>query len=116
THHEDVQAAFRGVDQEQYTILLSHAPNIVIRYSSNDILADLILSGHTHGGQVRLPFIGALAAPGQGLFPKLDKGTFTIAQDQYLYIDSGLGTSMVPIRFLNQSQMSFIRVVGASGS
>lgn len=112
THREDVEAAFRGVDRGAYTILLAHAPELVNRY--NDIPADLILSGHTHGGQIRLPFIGALAAPGQGLLPKLDKGVFTIGQDQYLYIDSGLGTSLLPIRFLNQSQMSLIRVVGTA--
>ena len=61
---------------------------------------------------MRLPFIGALVAPHQGFFPKLDKGTFQLADEQYLYIDSGLGTSMLPIRFLNQSQFSVLRISG----
>lgn len=102
--------AFDGIDLDDYTILLSHRPDIVVRYG--DVPADLILSGHTHGGQVRLPFIGAIYAPNQGWFPKLDKGTYRIAGERYLYIDSGLGTSHLPIRFLNKSQMSLIKIVG----
>ncbi|WP_186579511.1 metallophosphoesterase [Aquibacillus kalidii] len=110
TEHEDMDKAFDSVGKEGYTILLSHSPNVVEKYTN--IPADLILSGHTHGGQVRLPWIGAIIAPDQGLFPKLDKGTFDIGKDQYLYLDSGLGTSMAPIRFLNQSQMSLIKITG----
>lgn len=78
----------------------------------NDIPADLILSGHTHGGQVRIPFIGALVAPDQGFFPKLEKGIYEFGTNQFLYIDSGLGTSVAPIRFLNQSQLSVIKITG----
>jgi len=61
TGHEDLKKAFNNIDQELYSILLSHSPGIIENY--NNIPADLILSGHTHGGQVRLPFIGALVAP-----------------------------------------------------
>lgn len=109
TGRENIQEAFHGIDQDDYTILLSHSPIIVERYE--DLPADLILSGHTHGGQVRLPFIGALVAPDEGFFPKLDKGIFQLQDDQYLYIDSGLGTSVLPLRFLNKSQFSVIEIV-----
>ncbi len=61
TGQEDLEKAFNNIDQELYTILLSHSPGIIEKY--NNIPADLILSGHTHGGQVRFPFIGALVAP-----------------------------------------------------
>lgn len=71
---------------------------------------DLVLSGHTHGGQVRIPFIGAIFIPGQGFFAKYDKGLFEINEKTKLYIDSGLGNTFLPIRFLNQSQISFIRI------
>ncbi|HCX63650.1 MAG TPA: metallophosphoesterase [Eubacteriaceae bacterium] len=103
---EDVKKAFHGLDQARYTLLLSHTPNIVYQ----DVPADLILSGHTHGGQVRFPFIGALLAPDQGFFPELDKGIYKMDDHQTLYIDSGLGTSIGPIRFLNQSQFSVIKI------
>ena len=105
---DNSKKAFSNIDQAQYTILLSHSPNIIEKY--NDISADLILSGHTHGGQVRIPYIGALVTPDQGFFPKLDKGTYKVGLNQYLYIDSGLGTSIAPIRFLNQSQLTLVKI------
>ncbi|MEN2767925.1 metallophosphoesterase [Ornithinibacillus xuwenensis] len=111
TNHENMSAAFVNVDKTNYTVLLSHAPNVVEEYE--DISADLILSGHTHGGQIRVPFIGAIVAPDQGLLPQLEKGTYEINENQFLYIDSGLGTSVAPVRFLNQSQVSVITISGA---
>lgn len=108
TEHENLEDAFTGIEKGNYTILLSHAPDIVAKYA--DIPADLILSGHTHGGQVRMPLLGAIIAPGQGFFPKMDKGVFQISDCQSLYIDSGLGTSRLPVRFLNQSQISLIEI------
>ncbi len=103
--HEDLKKSLNNINQDLYTILLSHSPGIIEEYDKK-VPTDLILSGHTHGGQVRFPFIGALVAPDQGLFPEYDKGIFKTGPEQYLYIDSGLGTSVVPIRFLNQSQIS----------
>jgi predicted MPP superfamily phosphohydrolase len=107
---EDVEKAFDGIDTKHFTILLSHSPDIIMKESH--ILADLILCGHTHGGQVRLPFIGAVIAPRQGFFPVYDKGLFDIDTDTKLYIDSGLGNSLLPLRFWNRSQMSFITIIG----
>jgi predicted MPP superfamily phosphohydrolase len=101
---------FEGADKELFTVLLSHSPDIV--FANRNIPADLILSGHTHGGQVRLPFIGALIAPGQGFFPKYSKGLYQISEKTSLYIDSGAGVSTFPVRFLNRSQISLIRIEG----
>ncbi|WP_082233129.1 metallophosphoesterase [Halobacillus massiliensis] len=109
TENENIEKAFNGLTKDRYTLLLSHAPDVALIY--NDLPADLILSGHTHGGQIRLPFIGALTAPGQGFFPKYDKGIFSISEGQKLHIDSGLGTVHIPVRFFNQSQVSFIQLV-----
>lgn len=110
THHENMREAFVNIRPDEYTILLSHAPTVVDKY--DHLPADLILSGHTHGGQVRLPLIGAVIAPDEGFFPTWDKGIYEFSDHQYLYIDSGLGTSIAPIRFLNQSQVSFIAITG----
>ncbi|WP_231495854.1 metallophosphoesterase [Paucisalibacillus sp. EB02] len=110
TNHEDLGQAFDGVNKDRFTILLSHSPSVVENYAS--IPADLILSGHTHGGQVRFPLIGAIVGPDNSYFPVLDKGVFEFEQEQYLYIDSGLGTTGYPVRFLNQSQISLIEVSG----
>lgn len=110
TNHEDLEGAFANENSNLYSILLSHSPSVVEKY--DDIPTDLILSGHTHGGQIRLPFVGAVVGPDRGFFPVLDKGVFEIGKDKYLYIDSGLGTSGYPIRFMNQSQVSLIEVRG----
>ena len=104
---DDYRKTLEGIDPENYTILLSHSPNRPISYVQ--VIEDLILSGHTHGGQVRLPFIGAIVAPGQGYFPKYDKGIFHL-DNTILYIDSGLGNSLLPIRFLNPVQISNITI------
>jgi hypothetical protein len=107
---KNVNQAMEGINPDLYTVLLSHRPDLVARIA--EIPVDLILSGHTHGGQVRLPFVGAIYAPNQGWLPKYDKGMFQILADRHLYVDSGLGTTHLPIRFLNKAQMSVIRIIG----
>ncbi|WFD11657.1 metallophosphoesterase [Tepidibacter hydrothermalis] len=106
SNHEDIYSAFENIDSNFFTILLSHSPNVILKYENID--SNLILCGHTHGGQIRLPIIGGLIAPGQGFFPKYDKGLYELDTDRSIYIDSGLGTSTLPIRFLNKSQISLI--------
>ena len=110
TRCENLNKAFKGIDARRFTILLAHSPKIIKRYPK--IPADLILSGHTHGGQIRLPFIGALVSSGDGFFPKYNKGLYPLKETQLLYIDSGLGTRMIPIRAFNRSQMSIITIKG----
>lgn len=110
TEHDNLEIALEGLDPDHYTVLLSHTPDTSNSFIESPV--DLALSGHTHGGQVRLPFIGSIVAPDQGFFPTFDKGIFNRGDGKYLYIDSGLGTSILPIRFLNQSQMSMITVQG----
>ena len=104
---EDYTEAMKGIDKNKFTILLSHSPNKPIEFSEG--IEDLILSGHTHGGQVRLPIIGALISPGQEFFPKYSKGIYKIGNTT-LYIDSGLGNSLLPLRFFNRIQISNIKI------
>ncbi|MDU5083523.1 metallophosphoesterase [uncultured Tissierella sp.] len=99
------QEAIKDLNLDYYNVLLRHSPNNVENILSGK--EDLILSGHTHGGQIRLPLIGAVVAPGQGFFPEYDKGIFRI-NDTILYIDSGLGNSAAPIRAFNPVQISNI--------
>lgn len=109
-----INKALPITNNDQYTILLSHSPGVIQTKLVEDV--DLILSGHTHGGQFRLPLIGALVVPDQGFFPKYDKGMYKIGDNKHLYIDSGLGTSRLPIRFLNQSQISMITITNKKGA
>lgn len=108
THRSNFKSSLKGIDNSKYTVLLSHSPDIVL--TQRNLSIDLILSGHTHGGQIRLPFIGAIVSPGQGFFPKYNKGLYEIYNSTMLYIDSGIGTSKLPIRFLNRSQISLITI------
>lgn len=110
TRREKLNEAFKGVNTERYTILLAHSPKIIKRYPK--IQADLILCGHTHGGQIRLPFLGAIVSSGDGFFPKYSKGLYALKAGQLLYIDSGLGTRMIPLRTFNRSQMSLLTITG----
>ena len=111
TNQDDLPQALEGLDASHYTILLSHAPNIVWEVEKAHLApVDLILSGHTHGGQIRMPLIGALLIPEQRFPAKYDQGVFQLDKDTVLYIDSGLGTTRLPIRFFNQSQFTYIEI------
>ena len=90
-----------------YTILLSHRPELFDVYSENGV--DLVLSGHAHGGQFRLPFIGGLAAPNQGLFPKYDAGLYTEGNTNML-VSRGIGNSIFPFRFNNSPEVILIEL------
>lgn len=90
-----------------FSILLSHRPEYYDRYRMS--VANLVLAGHAHGGQVRLPFIGGLLAPGQGLFPKYDAGLYQEG-DFAMIVSRGIGNSAVPIRFNNQPEIVVIEL------
>lgn len=93
------------VSQQDYEILLAHRPEDIQTYASAG--ADLVLSGHAHGGQIRLPFLGGLIAPGQGLFPTYDAGTYQEGQTT-LVVSRGLGNSLVPLRINNRPELVVI--------
>lgn len=90
---------------EQYTILLSHRPELFDVYVKYDM--DVVFSGHAHGGQFRLPFIGGLVAPNQGLFPKYDAGLF-VEDNTHMIVSKGIGNSIIPMRFNNRPEVIVI--------
>ena len=63
-----------------------------------------LVSGHAHGGQFRLPFVGGLIAPNQGLFPKYDAGLYTGGNTNKV-VSRGIGNSIIPIRFNNRPEI-----------
>ena len=85
-----------------FKILLSHRPERFDLYSDSNV--HLVFSGHAHGGQFRLPWIGGLVAPDQGLFPKLTEGIHT-RKDTSMIISRGLGNSVIPLRLFNQPEL-----------
>jgi predicted MPP superfamily phosphohydrolase len=70
---------------------------------------DLVLSGHAHGGQFRLPFVGGLFAPNQGFFPEYDSGLYTDGQTQMI-VSRGVGNSRFPVRFNNRPEVILIEL------
>ena len=72
---------------------------------------DLVLTGHAHGGQFRLPLIGGLVAPNQGLFPKYDAGLYSEGSTNMI-VSRGLGNSIIPFRFNNRPEVVLIELKG----
>lgn len=93
---------------EDYCVLLAHRPETFNAYSSENI--DLVLSGHAHGGQFRLPFIGGLIAPNQGFFPKYDAGEY-FENNTTMVVSRGIGNSIIPIRFNNRPEIVIIELI-----
>lgn len=92
------------------TILLSHLSEGLLLYEGmNAWDVDLVLSGHTHGGQIRLPLIGGLYSPETGWFPKYTKGIFSMAEST-LVLSAGLGTSGDIPRFGNLPEVVVVKL------
>ncbi len=86
----------------KYTILLSHRPELFDIYVDNNI--DLVLSGHAHGGQVRLPFVGGLVSPNQGYFPQYFEGVYEKNHTK-MVVSRGLGNSIILPRVNNRPEL-----------
>lgn len=98
-------------DDSHLNVLLSHRPELIYAYEEAGM--DLVLSGHAHGGQVRLPFMGGLIAPNQGIFPKYTSGIHNVG-DTSMVISRGLGNSIIPFRIFNRPEL--VVVILRSGS
>ena len=85
-----------------FNILLSHRPEKFPIYA--DIKYELIFSGHAHGGQWRIPFVGGIFSPSQGFFPKYTNGNYVL-KDSTLIVSQGLGNSSFPIRINNRIEL-----------
>lgn len=86
------------IPQDRLTLLLAHRPEFFDVYVDHEI--DVVFSGHAHGGQVRIPGVGGLVAPGQGLLPKYTAGIYE-RNATSMVVSRGLGNSSVPYRIFN---------------
>jgi len=98
----DLDAALKQVPRDAYRVAMFHAPEFFDRAAER---VNLCLAGHTHGGQVRIPFVHPFWLPrGSGRFLEgwyEEKGTL-------MYVSRGLGTSNIPVRFLCPPEIDFI--------
>ncbi len=108
---EQLRQALEDVDSADFTVLLAHRPELLAKYAQFPI--DLVVSGHAHGGQVRIPgVLNGLYAPNQGWFPKLAGGAYT--QDgTTLIVSRGLAVRTWLPRIFNRPEVVLMRCVPA---
>ncbi|PWL42780.1 metallophosphoesterase [Christensenella sp. MSJ-20] len=109
-HPQEEQLSFtlsrlRLEGNQRFRILLAHEPQFFSTYAKSGV--DLVLSGHTHGGQFRIPLIGAVYCPDQGFFAKYQSGVYTEG-DTTMYLSRGLGSSTIPFRAFCRGELVFI--------
>lgn len=108
---ERLRQALEDVDSADFTVLLAHRPELLAKYAQFPL--DLVVSGHAHGGQVRIPgVLNGLYAPNQGWFPKLAGGAYT--QDgTTLIVSRGLAVRTRLPRIFNRPEVVLVRCVPA---
>ncbi|QUG39948.1 metallophosphoesterase [Psychrobacillus sp. INOP01] len=92
-------------DNDLFTLVLSHRPETFQDYVDYEM--DVVFSGHAHGGQFRLPGLGGLVAPGQGLFPSYTAGMYT-ENTTHMIVSRGLGNSVIPVRVFNSPEIVLV--------
>lgn len=97
-----LQKTLSKCDKTMCNILIAHNPDYFEEYARWG--ADLVLSGHVHGGIMRLPFLGGVIAPSYKIFPKYDGGVFKI-KDSIMLLGRGMGSHTIPFRFFNPAEL-----------
>lgn len=95
--------------EKAITVVLAHEPQYLARYAGTGV--DLVFSGHAHGGQFRLPFVGGIVAPDQGFFPEYTAGEYYMDGTEMI-VSRGLGNSVIPVRLFNFPEIVCVELVG----
>jgi predicted MPP superfamily phosphohydrolase len=103
--HADLDASFKGVPNTAFALVLTHAPEACKELAERPA-ARLVLAGHTHGGQVRFPFIGAVHVPSR-YGTRFAHGLFKLG-DTFFYVNAGMGMSHLPVRFLCRPELTVL--------
>lgn len=106
---EQIEESIGKADSSKYQILLAHNPIYADAYLEWG--ADLVLSGHLHGGVVRIPRLGGIITPQFRLFPKYS-GELTVKDGKSVVVSKGIGTHTIKIRFLNPAEMIVLHLQG----
>lgn len=92
-----------------FKILISHRPELYNSYISQDVMnPDVVFTGHAHGGQIRIPFLGGLVAPDQGFLPQYTTGKYKINDTVNMIVSRGLGNSVIPFRVNNRPSIPVV--------
>lgn len=108
TDHADITSALQNIDPHAYTILLSHNPSVIDDPAS--LSAHLIISGHTHGGQIRIPGFGPISHLPTSLGQQYDQGLFEVDDDTTLAITRGIGESSARTRLFAMPEILLLRL------
>jgi uncharacterized protein len=111
TRHYDLRAALRGLPATPVRIHLSHAPEVFDWTAQPPLSFALCLAGHTHGGQIRVPFLPPLVPWGAG--PRFVAGWYPDTRMGPAYVSRGIGTSGIPLRFNCPPELPFLRLTRA---
>lgn len=111
TGHDNLKNSIKGIPDSHLSILLSHSPDIIEHASPLGI--DIVLAGHTHGGQVRFPFIGAVYIPSK-FGTKYDKGWFQVDKTS-MYVNKGWGSIYPPVRLLCRREITVLKLEPIEG-
>ena len=104
---EILKGMLQDVSKEEFVILLSHRPELFKMYCKQEV--DMILTGHVHGGQVRIPYIGGIIGPGQGILPDYDAGLYEVGGTKMI-LSRGLGQSVIPFRVNNPPELVLLEL------
>lgn len=103
-----VESALGACSPKEYNILLAHNPMYFPSYAAWGV--DLTLSGHMHGGIVRLPVLGGVISPQFRLFPKYTRGLYEL-DGKKMIVSAGLGSHTIPLRINNPAQLVVLDIV-----
>ena len=104
---EILKGILQDVPKEEFVLLLSHRPELFELYCKQAV--DVVLAGHVHGGQVRIPYIGGIIGPGQGILPDYDAGLYE-ADGIKMILSRGLGQSIIPFRVNNPPELVVVEL------
>ncbi len=105
---EEIDNLIGKSDKSAYNILIAHNPDFFKQYANWG--ADLILSGHNHGGMVRIPFFGGVISPRPAIFPKYDYGLFQ-EDGAIMIVSGGLGSHSIKIRLNNKPELVIVKLI-----
>jgi uncharacterized protein len=108
---EAIENSIEGMEDDEFKVLLSHRPEFLSIYSKYPI--DVVFSGHAHGGQIRIPFVGGLVAPNQGILPKYTAGKHEL-NNTSMFVNRGLGNSVIPLRIFNRPEIIVLTLSSTS--
>ena len=104
----DAKQTMQGIEEENFNLLLVHEPDLVDDFI--DYPVDLVVAGHSHGGQVYIPFVGPLLTT--TLAEKYVRGLYDINENLSLYVNTGIGNTRVPFRLFNVPQITVFYLTG----